>query len=245
VTTPRSARLAAGVEAIDAGSVEVIKAAALQKFREHGYHGTSVREIANAAGISVAGLYHHFSSKLEILFALLTRVMVDLIDGTEAALAEVGDDPSDQLRAVVTAHVRFHTERRDDSFVGNTELRSLNADMRATIVGYRDRQQRIFDQVIARGAKLRVFQTPHPIEASRAIVTMSTAVATWYRRDGPLTPAEIAGIYGDLALATVEAGPRSSRPRGRAKRARASSAGRVATPSRPPDDEHGDRRERR
>jgi AcrR family transcriptional regulator len=225
VSTPRSARIAAGAEAVDAASVEVIKAAALQKFREHGYHGTSVREIANAAGISVAGLYHHFSSKLEILFALLTRVMVDLIDATEAALAGAGDAPTDQLRAIVTAHVRFHTERRDDSFVGNTELRSLDSDKRATIVGYRDRQQRIFDRVIVRGSDLGAFGTPHPIEASRAIVTMSTAVATWYRREGLLSPAQIADIYGDLALATVQAGTRPSRPGRRAKRSTASRRG--------------------
>jgi AcrR family transcriptional regulator len=244
VTTPRSARLAAGAEAVDAASVEVIKAAALRKFREHGYHGTSVREIANAAGISVAGLYHHFSSKLEILFALLTRVMVDLIDATESALAEAGGDPADQLRAVVTAHVRFHTERRDDSFVGNTELRSLDPDMRATIVGYRDRQQRIFDQVVVRGAELGVFQTPYPREASRAIVTMSTAVATWYRREGPLSPAQVADIYGDLALATVKAG-RAPPPRGGGKVPTAAHAGRVVESERPPGDTRRGRRARK
>jgi len=217
VTRPGTGRVVTGTATVDAASVEAIKAAALRTFREHGYHGTSVREIANAAGISVAGLYHHFSTKLEILFALLTRVMGDLIDATEAALDEAGDDPEDQLRAVVTAHVRFHTERKDDSFVGNTELRSLNSEMRAIIIGYRDRQQRIFDGVIARGAELGVFRTPYPIEASRAVVTMSTAVATWYRREGPLTPAEIASRYSELALATVEATPRPAPGRRRAK----------------------------
>jgi AcrR family transcriptional regulator len=217
VTRPGTGRVVAETATGDAASVEAIKAAALRTFREHGYHGTSVREIANAAGISVAGLYHHFSTKLEILFALLTRVMGDLIDATEAALDDAGDDPTEQLRAVVTAHVRFHTERQDDSFVGNTELRSLNPEMRAIIIGYRDHQQRIFDAVIARGADLGVFRTPYPREASRAVVTMSTAVATWYRPEGPLTPGEIASRYSDLALATVEATPKPAPGRRRAK----------------------------
>jgi len=52
------------------------------------------------------------------------------------------------------------------------------------------------------------FGTAYPVEAARAILNMGTAVATWFRADGRLTPAELAEIYVRLALATVEHRPR-------------------------------------
>ncbi|NED61333.1 helix-turn-helix transcriptional regulator, partial [Streptomyces sp. SID10244] len=48
-------------------------AAALAAFAEQGYHGTSVREIASRANLSVPGLYHHYPSKQSLLQGLLER----------------------------------------------------------------------------------------------------------------------------------------------------------------------------
>ena len=56
--------------------------AALEAFAKHGYHGTSIRELASTAGLSVPGLYHHYPSKQDILVALLEDVMRDLVQRT-------------------------------------------------------------------------------------------------------------------------------------------------------------------
>jgi AcrR family transcriptional regulator len=197
----------AAAPAEDQASAQLIRAAALRVFVEHGYHGTSVREIAQAAGISVAGLYHHFPSKLDILVGLMDAVMDDLYHATEEAVAAAGESPADQLRAAVCAHVRFHTERREESFIGNTELRSLDPTHRTRMVDKRDRQQRLFDRAVIRGCDLGAFQTAYPLEASRAIVTMSTMVAMWYRKDGSLSSEEIATRYCELALGAVRFQP--------------------------------------
>ena len=65
----------------DYGATElpVPLAAALDTFAEHGYHGTSVREIASRANLSVPGLYHHYPSKQSLLQGLLERTMTDLL----------------------------------------------------------------------------------------------------------------------------------------------------------------------
>ncbi len=185
------------------GSLGRIKLEALHAFYEHGYHGTSVRTLAKAAGISVPALYHHFASKQDILFALIRRTMEDLISGTERALETSPAEPPAQLRAIVRAHVLFHTDRREESFIGNTELRAFDAEHRQAVISQRDHQQRLFDSVVDRGCDQDVFATSHPKEASRAVVTMCTAVATWYSRKGPFTPAQIASIYEELSLSTV------------------------------------------
>jgi AcrR family transcriptional regulator len=187
-----------------AASADAIRSAALLAFLEHGFHGTSVRDIAAGANISVAGLYHHFSSKADILFDLMSRTMDDLVGQTERALADAGRDPAVQLRAIVQTHVLFHTERRAESFVGNSELRSLGEARSRAIIEKRDRQQRLFDEVVEKGVRTGLFATPYPLDTSRALVTMCTAVATWYREHGPLSPSEISQRYADLALAMVE-----------------------------------------
>ncbi len=57
-----------GHAVLDGPGGKTISDAAIEAMNEHGYHGTSVREIADRAGMSSAALYHHFSSKQDLLF---------------------------------------------------------------------------------------------------------------------------------------------------------------------------------
>ena len=188
---------------VAAASPDLIREAALIAFLEHGFHGTSVRDIAGAAGMSVAGLYHHFPSKVDILFDLMSRTMDDLIGLTEQALAGTPGSPADQLRAIVETHVLFHTERRAESFVGNWSFAASASRCHRGSSRNEIGSSGLFDQVVVSGAERGLFGTPYPLDASRAVVTMCTAVAGWYREGGPLSPSEIARRYADLALATV------------------------------------------
>jgi AcrR family transcriptional regulator len=190
------------------GSDDQILRAALECFLEKGYHGTSIRTIAARAGLSVPGIYHHFPSKAALLERLIDDTMDDLVALTEEALAAAGADPLDRFDAVVMTHVRFHCERPEESFIGNSELRSLPSATRRRMIAKRDRQQHMFDEVVEAGARANIFEVPLPREASRALVTMCTAVATWYRRDGKYQPAEIVAIYRDLARSMMRCGLR-------------------------------------
>ena len=185
------------------GGQIVITDAAIAAMSEHGYHGTSVRDIAERAGMSSAALYHHFASKQELLFRITDRGIEALVRATEEALRAAPHDPAERLRAIVRVHVLSHIENQSGSFIGNSEIRSLEPPNRAVIVSKRDQQKRIFHRVVLDGVERGVFSTPYPREATMAIVTMCTAVAQWYRPEGPLRPAEIADRYADLALALL------------------------------------------
>jgi AcrR family transcriptional regulator len=180
-------------------SEELILRAALQCFLEKGFHGTTIRAIAARGGLSVPGMYHHFASKLDLLERLIDDTMDDLVEVTQNSFDAAADTPLARFDAVVEAHVRFHCERAEESFIGNSELRSLPEDALARTIAKRDRQQRIFDRVVQDGNEAGIFHVRWPREASRAIVTSCTAVAMWYRRDGALTPDEITAIYRELA----------------------------------------------
>lgn len=184
-------------------AAEIVLNAAVEMFAAQGFHGTSMRDIAAKAGTSLSHAYYYFPSKTDILVGIMTRVTEDLIAALEAARESTVNKPAMRLAAIVRAHVRFHIERQAESFVGNSELRSLEAQDRARVVALRDRVASIFKEVIAEGFASGVFRGVHQAEAARAIISMCTAVAGWYRPTGPDRPETIENRYADLALQTL------------------------------------------
>ncbi len=180
-------------------------AAATSEFAERGYHGTSVRDIARDADMTVAGLYHHFPSKQELLKAIMLSALHEELARTKRAVQDAGDDPVDQLHDLVVAWLRFHTERQAEALIGNSELRSLEPDARAAIVALRDEQEDLFRKVVKRGRTQGVFDVDDPVEAARAIVVMGTAAGIWFHPGGRLTPQKLGERYAVLALKLVGA----------------------------------------
>jgi AcrR family transcriptional regulator len=185
------------------GGKGVVLKAAIANFTELGYHGTSMRDIARDAGVTVASIYHHYPSKQEILAEIMAKTLSDVIASTRNALMGAGSSASDQLCAVVRAWVEFHTTRQAEALIGASELRSLEAGGRKLIVALRDEQEGLFRGVIERGVELGEFATPYPREAARAVINMGRSVATWYRPGGGVTSDQMAERYVELALATV------------------------------------------
>lgn len=184
---------------------QAILEAAIERFTEVGYHGTSVRQIASAANLQVASMYHHYPSKQAILQAIMERVLSDVIDRTRSAIKRADNGPTEQLRALMNAWVLFHTQRRGEALIGASELRSLDQDGLKRIVALRDEQESMFRSVIDAGVATGEFSTPHPREAARAVINMGRSVASWFRPEGPQSATILAAEYADLALAMVQA----------------------------------------
>lgn len=179
-----------------------ILAGALLAFAEHGYHGTSIRDVAAAAGLSVPGVYHHFRSKQDILRALMDTTMAELLGRSRAALEDAGPDPAARFDAVVEAFVRFHMFRRPQAFVGSSEIRSLTDENRTAVVARRDEAQALLEEAVADGVAAGVFAADHPDhagEVARAVSSLCVGVASWYRADGPLGPDEVVARHLQLA----------------------------------------------
>lgn len=187
------------------GGRDVVLDAAVDNFQRLGYHGTSMRDIARSADITAASIYHHFASKQLILQDIMLRVLGDALSVTRSALLRSGAAPADQLSAVMRAWVLFHTARRSEAMIGASEIRSLDEVGRRLVVSLRDEQERLFRDVVERGVEEGDFATPHPREATWAIITMGNTVASFYRPGGELTPEQMADRYVRLALGTVEA----------------------------------------
>ncbi|MZG15073.1 TetR family transcriptional regulator [Streptomyces sp. SID5914] len=191
-------RLAVGSAAPGA---EKVLAAALDLFHAKGYGGTTVREIASVAGVTVAAVYYHFDSKQTILATLMTRAMHRALAQVSSAHAIADqNDPLARLRAIVDAHVRFNCTHQVEAFVGNSELRSLEGENRSQVVALRDAHEAMFRSVVCDGLAAGVFKTQHPEESVRAILAMSTAVAGWFKQTGSLTIDRVAREYVYISL---------------------------------------------
>lgn len=182
---------------------DTLVAAAVDAFVEHGYHGTSVRDIAARANMTVAALYYHFPAKHDVLDLLMTDLMEDVCADLRVALASSPADPAVQLVALVRSHSYYHTSRQKETFIANTELRSLEGEARARVIRLRDDVESIFRAVVQAGVNDGSFtSTMHPNEITRAIIAMSMHISQWYH-EGLLTADDVADRYAHIALDMV------------------------------------------
>lgn len=173
--------------------------AALAEFLEVGYHGTGMRKIAARCGVSVPSIYAHYPSKQDILMSILSLTMTDLEWRSDAALAE-GDDPVSTFCLAIENLVLFHTYRRELGFIGASEVRALEPENREAITRRRGRQQALIDRCVRDAVHSGAFRVAEPEDAARAVVSMCTALPTWWQPDGRLSPPEVAVQFVQYSL---------------------------------------------
>jgi AcrR family transcriptional regulator len=173
---------------------------ALDHFSTTGYAATSIRDLATALGLQPGALYVHFPSKEHVLEELI-RV------GHEAhnrylreALMTSGINAVKQLRAVVRAHVRFHTDFAMLAVLIQDELHSLGPALAAASLAIRAQSVGIIGEVIARGVAQKHFSVPNEFVATAAIGGMGMRVAHWHGPDFELDGEAVAEIHAELAV---------------------------------------------
>src|SRR5918997_7162190 len=85
---------------------EILRAAA-QLFAERGSRAVGVDDVGAAVGVTGPAIYRHFASKDAMLAEMLVRISETLLAGGTERVADAGDDPATQLRALIAFHVDF------------------------------------------------------------------------------------------------------------------------------------------
>ena len=142
--------------------------AAVSVFADRGFHKSRVSDVARAAEVADGTIYLYFKSKDDILISLFEEAMQEMIDGANAAIADV-DDPLERLRAFALFHMNNVEEQRAVAKVLQVELRLSNTFMKeykpAALVAYLN----IVGSAIADGqARGLVRPEVNPIIARRA-----------------------------------------------------------------------------
>lgn len=173
--------------------------AAAQVIRQKGFHGASMSDIAGAVQLQKASLYHHVSSKQEILLELLDRALALLTEQVEM-VANQPAPPDDKLRRMVRIYLRLLAENSDLSSVLLFEHRSLEPDQHARHIPNRDRFEILWREVLVEGIESGIFQCEDVALSVRALMGILNWTLTWYHPDGPLPIEQIADHYTDLLL---------------------------------------------
>ena len=183
--------------------------AGLGLFAEHGFHGTSIRNIAAEAAVQSASLYAHFPSKGAILAELVLAGHEEHHARLVSALLESGTDPRDRLAALVRAHVRVHTDYPMLAVVANGEMHALSPAAAAPAVALRRRSEALLREVLTIGQQHGAFDLVHPEATAAAIGSMGIRVANWYPAfEAGLNPSQLADVFASLALRMAGARPR-------------------------------------
>jgi AcrR family transcriptional regulator len=186
------------------GGRDAITGAAREILSERGYHGTSIRDIAKRAGLSLSALYYWHPSKQHLLAALIEDITHDYFQRCDLALREAADEPAEKLRALVRATVEYRVSRRVESNISALEWRNLEPENRERLDGLRHSATQLWADIVADGVASGVFRCAHPDDARRSIIAACNAIAQWYEPGGGITPPELVERYTAIALRIVD-----------------------------------------
>lgn len=183
---------------IDGRAAEVYRTAAkiiLQK----GYDATSVSDIADALGITKAGLYHYIRGKTELLYDIM-KFGLEELDREVMVPAHAIADPEERLRFIIITHAQIVTRGDGAVTILVDEARALTAVQNRKVTklkrAYLDYLRDTLGELRAAG-KLRDIDTT---VAAFNIIASVNWLSRWYHPEGPLTAGEIAGQITDLTL---------------------------------------------
>ena len=182
---------------------ERIIEASLKLFEQHGFHGVTVNQIVETAGISKGGFYHHFTSKDELLFVIhdifITYVLERAIKANEQNLPA-----KERLRLIIKEFVSVFDIYKAHLTVFYQESIYLKAEHEEIVRKKRNEFKTIIQNVIEEGVTNGAFRHDLSVEiTTMAILGMVNWTYKWYQRNGEKRIEEIANIYTDLILHAV------------------------------------------
>ncbi len=179
-----------------------ILATAARMFRERGYHGTSVRNIAESVGLLKGSLYHYIRSKEELLARLFEGALEDTVLELET-IARGEDGAPARLRRMVKAYVASITDNRDAVALYLREWRSLPPPDLARVRAQRRAMRALFERVIAEGTDRGELARGDAKVATLAILGMCNWLYEWYRPRGRLRAEQLAEELAERAVRSV------------------------------------------
>jgi AcrR family transcriptional regulator len=177
---------------------EIYRTAA-QIILRKGYDATSVNDIANALGMTKAGLYHYINGKKELLFDIMNFGLGELAEEV-ATPAKAIRDPAARLRFIVDAHARLVTRGQGAITILVDEVTALTPTQHRKITqskrAYFDFLRGTLDELKA-GGKLQDVDTT---AATFCLLGMINWLSRWFRQGGALTEEQAADQIVRIAL---------------------------------------------
>lgn len=190
--TATATRNKSGAERANSGATRrrrLLEVAA-KLFGSFGYHGASMRDIAQEAGILSGSIYYHFSSKEELLLAVHEKGVDNIMEHVRSALEQAGPDPWDRLQAACIGHLEALLESDAFTQVIRPEFpRNLPPELRDVLNEQRDDYEKIFrglveDLPLPKGVERGLFRL--------GLMGSMNWTVNWYHKGTGADPKDIA-----------------------------------------------------
>lgn len=174
-------------------------AAAAKLFREKGYAETTVRELAAEVGILSGSIFHHFSSKDEILFCVMKEVVLSMELALELALQEAQTTEA-KVRALIAIELAFiHGKTSNATAVLVSDWRSLSAEQQKYLLQERKAYFDLWQQVLGQ-AQQEGLTRIEPIYLRQLLNGAMVWTAYWYKPGGELSMSQLVDKVLALAI---------------------------------------------
>jgi AcrR family transcriptional regulator len=174
---------------------------ATRLFARHGFEGTSVQDIVDAAGVTKGAMYHYYGSKDDLLY----EVYHQLLTMQTSHLDEIAAGPGtaeERLRAAAADVVQTSLDNHlDDMIVFFRSFHMLPEDkqtqVRAERRAYHEKFKALVDEGVAAGTFRGDISSDIVVHYFLSVVNQ---VGSWFRPDGPLSPAEVGDLFTELLI---------------------------------------------
>lgn len=181
-----------------ADTMRAIRKAAISRIYRHGFEAMNLRDLAADVNLRLGSLYNHVPQKQEFLANLLEDIMRELLQDLQVRMGGL-TDPQQRLLRFVRFHIEWHTARKEETFIGNMEQRSLNEEQRARFVAQRKEYEAHLRTILTDGEKAGLWRLDDVRVTTLALLSMLTGIGSWYRTDGRLRQERLIKIYQGLA----------------------------------------------
>lgn len=167
--------------------LEFILRVASRIFAEKGYHSTTMRDISRETGISLAGIYHYFKSKDELLFLIQDNCFGRVVERLEERLKETSN-PIEKLHIVIENHLSFFAANMAEMKVLSHEAESLAGEKHEHVANKKKDYTNLVRQILSevhkerKGDKRKVDLTV----STYALFGMMNWIYNWYDPKGKL-----------------------------------------------------------
>ena len=169
-------------------------------FALKGYEGTSLRDIAEAAGITKAAVYYWFPEK-ETLFQRVVAGRMAALTDLAALAVEQAKEPLDKVRAFLLCSAQLiDTDRSGWIASSNTFWSNFNAEQRQALVPQRDRFEQLLRRCVADAVTQGALRDIDPALATRLLLSGLNHLPRWHQPGGRLSAVQVVEQYLDMVL---------------------------------------------
>lgn len=159
-------------------------------FRERGYSGTTVREIAVEVGLTSGALFHHFNTKEDILLEVVDAGLRGCMETIEE-VRRTARTPRERLHGMIHAHMSALLEGSPETkSIMFYEWWSLSTQARGKVVALRDRYEKMWEAAIAELEPADISRADQRVKRLLLIGAMNWTTQ-WYKPQGDKSVSQI------------------------------------------------------